>query len=198
MSKHGTALTVGQFAEFASAVIKALPRDIAPEDVLFWANNGEQLSRMLCRLPWFSHPQGHDTKPGIQIKTPSSDLLVALSTVEVPAVAHFVARDKFTTLNTPDGVKLYWVNDSFRQNFLRKVEYDVPACMLQKSRLRDDAIDNQILDELGLRVATSLAHLWELLKRQPKGEKGTLLVNSLVNICYLEDEGGHLWAMGSL
>ncbi len=47
MSKHGTALSVGQFSEFAGAVIKALPRDIEPDVALHWANNGKALATAL-------------------------------------------------------------------------------------------------------------------------------------------------------
>ena len=47
MSKHGTALSVGQFTEFAAAVIKALPRDIEPDIALSWANNGKALAKVL-------------------------------------------------------------------------------------------------------------------------------------------------------
>lgn len=48
MSKHGTALTVGQFAEFSAAVIKALPRDIDPDIALGWASNGKALTKVLA------------------------------------------------------------------------------------------------------------------------------------------------------
>lgn len=43
----GTALTIGQFAEFSAAVCKALPRDISPAEALAWASNGEKLERAL-------------------------------------------------------------------------------------------------------------------------------------------------------
>ncbi len=47
MPKHGTALTLGQFAEFGGAVLKALPRDIDPDVALNWAKNGSALERVL-------------------------------------------------------------------------------------------------------------------------------------------------------
>ena len=43
----GTALSLGQFAEFSAAVLKALPRDMNPSDALAWARNGEKLERVL-------------------------------------------------------------------------------------------------------------------------------------------------------
>jgi len=49
MSKHGTALSAGQFAEFSAAVIKALPRDINSDVALNWANNGAALKKALAK-----------------------------------------------------------------------------------------------------------------------------------------------------
>jgi hypothetical protein len=122
-------------------------------------------------------------------------LLALLGSVDVGAVPEFVARDKFTTKDTPDGVQLYWMNETFQHNFLGKVETDVPECTFQKSRLTKGSLDKPILKELGDRATISLAHLWELLKKQPKGEKGSLLTNGYANICYVEDERGTLWAV---
>ena len=47
MPKRGTALTVGQFAEFGGAVLKALPRDIEPDVALNWARDGAALEKVL-------------------------------------------------------------------------------------------------------------------------------------------------------
>src|SRR3989338_1237542 len=47
MPEHGTALTVGQYAEFGAAVLKALPRDIASTRALAWARNGAALEKAL-------------------------------------------------------------------------------------------------------------------------------------------------------
>ena len=49
MPEHGTALTVGQYAEFGAAVLKALPRDIASTRALAWARNGVALEKALRR-----------------------------------------------------------------------------------------------------------------------------------------------------
>ena len=47
MPEHGTALTVGQYAEFGAAVLKALPRDIPSTRALAWARNGVVLEKVL-------------------------------------------------------------------------------------------------------------------------------------------------------
>lgn len=47
MSKHGTALTLGQFAEFSSAVLSNLPRDIDPFIARGWVESRASLARAL-------------------------------------------------------------------------------------------------------------------------------------------------------
>ncbi|MBI2030466.1 hypothetical protein HYT05_02485 [Candidatus Kaiserbacteria bacterium] len=44
----GTPLSIGRFAEFSAAVLKALPRNMSPADVLALVRNGEKLERALA------------------------------------------------------------------------------------------------------------------------------------------------------
>ncbi len=44
----GNTLSLGQQANFHAAVIKALPRDITPQDALSWEKNGEKLAAALA------------------------------------------------------------------------------------------------------------------------------------------------------
>ena len=44
----GNTLSLGQQANFHAAVIKALPRDIAPHDAFVWEQNGEKLTAALA------------------------------------------------------------------------------------------------------------------------------------------------------
>ena len=50
MAKHGTAsrLSTDQFAEFASAVVRNLPRDLDPARVQGWIEEGDALARLLA------------------------------------------------------------------------------------------------------------------------------------------------------
>lgn len=122
-------------------------------------------------------------------------LLVKIDDVQVGAVARFVAAEKFVKENTPDDVQLYGMNDDFKKNFLGIVEEHVPACTLQKHRLIKSSLDKPILDELGDCAKTKLSHLWELLKKQPEGERGALLTDGRANIWYIEDVKGDGWAV---
>ena len=45
------------------------------------------------------------------------------------------------------------------------------------------------------REETTLAYLYELLSRQPKGESGVLLTNGYATIFYIKDANGKLWAV---
>jgi len=48
MTNHGTTSQVtGVYVEFQAAVLRALPRDINPDVVLGWTQNGESLARVL-------------------------------------------------------------------------------------------------------------------------------------------------------
>lgn len=122
-------------------------------------------------------------------------LLAALNTIDLPAVVRFVVSDHLVTENTPDGVQLYYVGDNVRANFFEKVESNVPACTLHSHRLTKSSVDKPILTELADRATTTFAYLWELLKKQPKGEKGILLTNGRSNIFYIQDVIGNSWAV---
>lgn len=122
-------------------------------------------------------------------------LLASLGAIDLPAIDQFIVEDAFTTKNTPGSVQLYYLGDNFKSNFLAKVEQNVAVQTLRSHRLTKASVDEPILGELGDKATTALAHLWELLKKQPKGEKGILLSNGYANIFYIEDMKGHLWAV---
>lgn len=129
-------------------------------------------------------------------KPATSKLLELVTSVAVVGLAPFAAKDKFKTKKTPDGVKLYWVGDNFKENFLEKVEGEAAPATLKLHMLKKSSLDAPILAELGEEAQeTKLSHLWELLQKQPEGEKGTLLVNGYANIFYVRDTKGNLWAV---
>lgn len=93
MLKHGTtSQTSGSYIEFQAAVLRALPRDIAPEIQRQWTSNGESLSRVLrqalvstgiidCDTDPFM-PKGwtvKEHKKGGQIKWGSKKVMLHLS-----------------------------------------------------------------------------------------------------------------------
>lgn len=124
-------------------------------------------------------------------------ILTLVAIVKVAAVEHFVAAEKFREGKTTDGVKIAWLGDNFKTNFLGKTEEGIKEAELKIHKLDQNLLDAPIMNELGDTAETTLAHLWELLKRQPKGEEGELLVNGWANIAYIRDGSGELWAVNS-
>lgn len=121
-------------------------------------------------------------------------LLTLVTTVKVATVEHFVANEKFIEGKTTDGVKIAWIGDNFKANFLEKTENGVETTELKIHKLDQDSLDAPIIAELGDADETTLAHFWELLKKQGSGQKGDLLTNGYANIAYIRDENMGLWA----
>ncbi len=125
-----------------------------------------------------------------------SALLEPVNIVSYPAVEAFSAKDKFA-IGTQDGVVIGWFGDNFKKHFLGKNEIDVPARQLRIHRLRKASEDPAIIQELGGEeiVETSLATMFEAMKKQGAGQAGDLLVNGCANIFYVRDNAGILWAV---
>ena len=130
------------------------------------------------------------SKPVVQA---ASNLLRFVTTISVPGVPKFVAKDRFVS----SGTITFYLDDNFKTHFLSKVEENVPAADLAVHTLTSYSLDEPIRKELGAqREETTLAYLYELLSRQPKGESGVLLTNGYATIFYIKDANGKLWAVG--
>lgn len=117
-------------------------------------------------------------------------LKLVADNIKLPAHERFVAKDAFV-----HGQGFYlW--DAFQNTFLGKVEENVSAATLAVHRLQKYLLDAQIRKELGQKhEEISLAHLFDLLKKQSKGERGPLFVDGYVNIAYIRDMNGKLCAV---
>lgn len=119
-----------------------------------------------------------------------------MTTISLPAVGTFRSSEKFA-IGTQDGVRIGWLGDGFKDNFLKgagKNEIDVPAQQLRVHKLRKGSGDGPIIDELGGKelVETSLATMFEAMKKQGTGKPGDLVVNGEANIFYVRDDTGTL------
>lgn len=123
-------------------------------------------------------------------------VLSLVTTVETTTTTRFVAAEKFRIGET-DGVEVGWLGDNFKSNFLDKVEEGVAAATLRIHKLEQASLDAPILEELGDTAETTLAEMWELLKKQGNGQEGTLLVNGYANIFYIRDANNELWAVNA-
>ncbi len=123
-----------------------------------------------------------------------SGLLKRVNHVTVSAVKKFAAADHFKVGNAG----IVWIGENFETNFLGKVEKNVKDATVVVYRLEKSSPDKDIRHELGSdKEETALAHLFELLTRQSRGESGVLLTNGYANIFYVRDAKGNFWAVNA-
>jgi len=127
---------------------------------------------------------------------------------DVAAIAAIIARDAKKAANKfiiadifqkgNAEVIIGWIGGNFQSWFLGKVE-ELTAVEIPNHHhdLKCDSLDAEILADLGGEAAAevTLAGVYELLKFQPRGENGALLVTGFANIFYVRDKGGVLRAV---
>ena len=119
-------------------------------------------------------------------------LLQLVGTVRVAGAKKFLAKDYIKEAN----IGYMW--DDFKKNFLDKVEENVRDAIITVHSLKKNSRDRAIMDHLGQQTQTTLAHFFALLTKQSQGQEGILLVGGYVNIAYIQDKHGKLWAVRAL
>lgn len=125
-------------------------------------------------------------------------LLELVTTMPAFACNRFVASEHFKVDTGKSAkVKIAWLGNNFKELFLSKTEEDVLAGELKIYKLLQSSLDAPIMTELGdpRAYSTALADIWWMLKTQPNGEDGALLVNGYANIFYINDAKGNLWSV---
>ena len=116
------------------------------------------------------------------------DLFVPVNVVlPIPEIAlPFKAENAFFGKSE---VEVAYYGTNFTNWFRSKVEENVPKDDPVPVDLKRSATDREIVDALGgeEKAEVTLAEIWRLLLRQPKGEFGHLLVNERVNLFYVRD-----------
>ncbi len=135
------------------------------------------------------------TKPSAPKK-----LLHLVRTVPIPGRKRFVAKKYFkvdTGRNAKVKIVLHW--GDFSRYFLPKTEKGVAQGEIKVHKLLRSSLDAPIMAELGdpQCYSTTLADMWNMLTKQPNGEKGVLLVNGYANIFYIHDADDTLWAVSA-
>ncbi len=196
MSKHGTPLTT-QFVKLLNAVTTAVATAVEGFSIADLLNvvtqKGETLTRFLRLV--FTGLLNDQEIMLVETQAAVQRLLEPISVTTVNAVKEFIAKNCFQVGNST-GVTVASVRDNFKQHFLNKVERDVASATLKSFRLKKASLDPPIITELGSGHETALAHLWELLTKQPNGEVGPLRTSWWINIFYIRDTEGTLWAVG--
>lgn len=136
------------------------------------------------------------TEKEVETVTPLLDLV---TTITIPAQTKpFIVRDHFKADTSEDAVvQIAYLGNNFKTWFLDKTEVSRSATTLCCRKLLRNSFDAPIIAELGgkEKAQTSLSELLELLKKQPRGQKGTLLTNGYANIFYILDNKGVLRAV---
>ena len=126
-------------------------------------------------------------------------LLDFVGTSTIPArTEKFIARDHFIIDTTEKAkVKISYLGDSFKTNFLGKVEEPIVETVMRFGKLLKSSVDNPIINELGgeEKAESALAEMFSLMEMQPNGEDGVLLTNGYLNIFYTRNGAGVLWAV---
>lgn len=113
-----------------------------------------------------------------------------VKTVSVKATEKFVAsKDAHARANVG------YTGSNFNKFFLDLVEENVGDASIDIHVLGRDSLGAQVMAELGSRAKIKLAHLFELLEQQAKGEAGPLLVNGSANVAYIVGKDGNVWAV---
>ena len=111
-------------------------------------------------------------------------------------VSRFPVRDHFKPDVSPFApIQIYYVSCEFKEAFLDIVEKEVSADELLVWPLTQRIGHKDIFERYAPVQPTSFAHINELLKLQPNGEKGILLVNSSANIFYVDRKKGDCWTI---
>lgn len=120
-------------------------------------------------------------------------LLSLVTTVSVSAYQRFAMKDNLESAN------IGWTGDNFKRVMLDKIEENVPAGEVNIYRLEKDSLDPEIMAEMGPeKRVTYLAHFIERIKKQSKGQPGSLKVDGSVNVAYIEGTDGNVWAVCAL
>lgn len=119
-----------------------------------------------------------------------------IGTTFIPATTEkFVAKGKFSKVTI-----FYGTWDNFTKSFLvgdGKTEEPLEGRALHYGNIIKSSHHGLIIEELGgeTKAETTLTDLYELLKKQSKGEEGVLLNNGYVNIFYIRTADGDLRAV---
>ena len=129
------------------------------------------------------------------MNTQSDALLEPLETAVVPAsTTPALIRDYFKKNST---VRFATIWSEFKNRFFDKKEKPGPEVTYRKYKLLRISADGPIIAELDgeAKVEGTLAAVFALLHRQPKGGTGFLQTNGYANIFYVRDKNEELCAV---
>ena len=120
--------------------------------------------------------------------------LVDATIVTLALTKPFVVKDFFVVDTSETAkVKISYLGDSFQTEFLSQVLGVRQAFSLSAwKKLTRSSPVKPMIAELGENHETDIGVVFDLMSRQPNGEKGVLLTNCYANIFYCKDTAGVL------
>lgn len=102
-------------------------------------------------------------------------LLINSGSFKTPEFSNFVVADHFIEngRRIVSGVNIRYMDDNFRNEFIGKIEDHSGGREIRYGNLREDSSQQSIFGILGgdRKMELSLAELWYLLEKQPRGRK---------------------------
>ncbi len=136
-----------------------------------------------------------------QILGQSPSLLELVATLAVPPLPAFDVAAHFRVMSMEERktaeVPIGWISDAAKSivGSYTEPEPEIAETGLNIHKLCKASVDATILAELGERATTTWAQMYEMMRRQGRGQEGNLLVNSWSNIFYIRDRNNKLWAV---
>jgi len=169
------------------------PLGLIPKSVIEEWNgcSPKMLTKALLKL--FGNSPGQSEKP--------EPLLRLLGTIIIPATAkEFVVSKRFIEdTSSKAKVSIFRIEDSFKELFFDKIEEPRARATLCYQMQQRTAHYQTIIDGLGgeKNLEISLAAIYYLLKRQPRGEGGVLLnCYARENLLHARSKKGQLCIVG--
>lgn len=129
-----------------------------------------------------------------ELPPPAPPILLPFRTISVVGSSRFIPGEKIR-VGTVDGVKIVYVDSTLEALMKGLIEENIPPANLRVERLARRANSSEISDELAERLAF-FSDLWELVKLQPRGEKGTLHIDGQANLIKIQI-GGFVWLVSA-
>jgi hypothetical protein len=187
MSKN---LSVGQVAEFVVSVIRAAGIAAGGCYGKFSSISAQALIEDCSPLVPFFQKALDD-----YLATSRILRLIAQTTIN-PVVKPFVVRDHFKRdVSTTAKVRISYLGTNFLSSFNDQVVQPRDGYELAIHKLIKDSRDDGIRAELREHHLTDTAAIYEMMARQPNGEKGDLLTSGYANVFYAVDVNGNVRAV---
>lgn len=136
-----------------------------------------------------------------QVLAATAALLEPVTTVTIPALSAFNVAAHFAVTPEDKRKNAEVLIGHMGGNVLRLVqnrtepEPEIAETTLRVQKLRQGSDDGPILAELGEKATTTWGQIYEIMRRQGRGQKGVLLTNGWWIVFYITDTDGTVRAV---